>query len=93
MLRTPFDVHETTSTTIRRIRARALANFHDPEIRAFRASAQKKKCGQEKKWNHDEVREEAKEIPLNQKKRSLRGLASSVAGNAIDSCASDEQEW
>ena len=69
-----FHVHETT---IRRIWARALANFHDPNIRAFRASPQKKKCGRKKKWNHDEVREAVKEIPLH-RKRTLRDLAAAL---------------
>ena len=54
-----FHVHETT---IRRIWARALANFRDPNVRAFRASPpQKKYCGRKKKWNHDEVRDAASE--------------------------------
>jgi hypothetical protein len=69
-----FHVHEST---IRRIWARALANFHDPNVRAFRASPQKKKCGRKKKWNHDEVREAVKEIPLNQK-RTLRDLSAAL---------------
>ncbi|KAI2507526.1 hypothetical protein MHU86_6914 [Fragilaria crotonensis] len=66
-----FHVHEST---IRRIWARALANFQDPEVRAFRASPQKKRCGRKKKWNHDEVREAVKEVPLHHK-RTLRDLA------------------
>jgi hypothetical protein len=47
------------------------------QIRAFLASPQKKKCGQKKKWNHDEVREAVKEIPLHHK-RTLRDLAGAL---------------
>ena len=61
--------------TIRRIWARAVANFGDPDIRRFSASPQKlNKCGRSKKWNHDEVREAVKLVPLFQR-RTIRDLA------------------
>jgi hypothetical protein len=65
-------LHETR---IRRIWARALINFCDPNVRAFRALPQKK-CGRTKR-NHDEVREAVKEIPLHHK-RTLRDLAATL---------------
>jgi hypothetical protein len=43
--------------TIRRIWARAVQNFEDPDVRQFSASPQKKNFGRHKKWNNDEVRE------------------------------------
>jgi hypothetical protein len=64
---------------------RALANFCDPNVCAIRALPQTKKFGQKKKWNHDEVREAVKELPLHHKK-TLRDFERSCCSsrNAID---------
>ena len=63
--------------TIRRIWARAVQNFEDPDVRQFSASPEKKKCGRHKKWNHDEVREAVWLIPLF-RRRSIRDLAAAL---------------
>jgi hypothetical protein len=61
--------------SIRRIWQRALANFHDPSIRAFISSPQKKgKSGRPIKWDRDQVRETVKQLPLHQR-RTIRSLA------------------
>jgi hypothetical protein len=63
--------------TIRRVWARAIQNFGDPDIRQFRSSPLKKNCGRPKLWNHDEVREAVKLVPLFQR-RSIRDLAAAL---------------
>ena len=60
--------------TIRRVWARALQNFQDPNIRQFRSSPLKKNCGRPKLWNHNEVRKAIKLVPLFHR-RSIRDLA------------------
>jgi hypothetical protein len=63
--------------TIRRVWARALQNYEDPDVRAFRSSPQKNKCGRKKKWNANEVREAIKAIPKHQK-MSIRELSAEL---------------
>ena len=64
--------------SIRRIWQRALANFHDPSIRAFISSPQKKgKSGRPIKWDRDQVRETVKQLPLHQR-RTIRSLAAAL---------------
>ena len=60
--------------TIRNVWKRAVENFQDPDIRQFRASPKKRNCGRPRKWNHDDVREAVKLVPLFQRK-SIRDLA------------------
>jgi hypothetical protein len=55
------------SKTIRRVWKRAVQNFRDPDIQQFCASPQKRNCGRPQKWNHDDVREAVKLIPLFQR--------------------------
>jgi hypothetical protein len=69
-----FHVHPQT---IRKVWARACTNFRDPNIRAFRGSPQKHKCGRNQKWDHDAVREAVTTIPITQRK-SLRSLSSAL---------------
>ena len=45
----------------------ALESFENPDICHFRSSPQKHRCGRPKKWNHDDVREAVKLIPLFQR--------------------------
>jgi hypothetical protein len=71
-----LDFH-VSQRTIRRVWARALQNFENPNIRQYRSSPQKKNCGRPKKWNHDEVREAVKLIPLFQR-RTIRDLADAL---------------
>lgn len=66
--------YQVNPQTIRRVWARALQNFEDPHVRAFRSSPQKNKCGRKKKWNADEVREA---IPKH-KKMSIRELSAEL---------------
>jgi hypothetical protein len=63
--------------TIRRIWKRAVANFHDPDIRQYRASPQKRNCGRPRKWNHTDVREAVKLVPL-AKRGTIRTLATAL---------------
>lgn len=70
------DFHVCTRT-IRRVWARAVENFENPDICQFRSSPQKHRCGRPKKWNHDEVREAVKLIPLFQR-RTIRDLAAAL---------------
>ncbi len=63
--------------TIRRVWARAIQNFENPDIRQFRSSPLKKNCGRPKLWNHDEVREAVKLVPLYQR-RSISDLAAAL---------------
>jgi hypothetical protein len=46
-------------------------------IRQFCSSPKKKNCGRPKLWNHDEVREAVKLVPLYQR-RSIRDLAAAL---------------
>ena len=62
---------------IRRVWARALENFENPDTRQFRSSPQKHRCGRPKKWNHDDVREAVKLIPLFQR-RTISNLAAAL---------------
>ncbi len=54
--------------TIRRVRVRAVQNFPDPNIRQFCSSPLKTNCGRPKLWNHNEVREAVKFVPLFQRR-------------------------
>ena len=64
--------------TISNIWARAIANFANPDIRQFRASPKKLgRSGRPRKWNHDDVREAIKLVPLLQR-RTIRDLASAL---------------
>ena len=63
--------------TIRRVWKRACENFNNPDIRAFRASPQKHKCGRQLKWDRDALREAIPTIPFHQRK-SLRSLSSTL---------------
>ena len=63
--------------TIRRVWTRAVANFEDPEVRQFCSSPLKRNCGRPKKWNHDDIREAVKLVPLFQRK-SIRNLAAAL---------------
>ena len=63
--------------TIRRAWARAMENFANPDIRQFRSSPHKKRCGRPKLWNPDEVREAVKLVPLFQR-RTIRDLAAAL---------------
>ena len=64
--------------TIRRVWERARQNFENPEVRQFRSSPRKKKCGRHRKWDPDEIREAVKLIPLF-KRRTIRDLAHALA--------------
>ena len=50
---------------------RALANFHDPTVRQFHSQSQNQK------WNHDEVREVVRLLPLFHR-RTIRDLAAAL---------------
>ena len=64
-----------TLRTISRIWVHAHKHFQNPDIRQFCVSPRKmKKCGQHKKWNHDEICEAVTLIPLF-KRRTIRDLA------------------
>jgi hypothetical protein len=63
--------------TVRNVWKRAVANYQDPDIRQFRASPQKRNSGRPRKWNHDEVREAVKLIPLFQR-GTIRTLAAAL---------------
>jgi hypothetical protein len=63
--------------TIRTLWARACDNFFNPDIRAFRASPQKHKCGRQLKWDRDALREAVPTIPFHQRK-SLQSLSSAL---------------
>ena len=65
------------SKTIRRVWARALENFQNPEVRQFRSNTEKKRCGRHRKWNHEEVREAVRLLPLFQRK-TIRDLAAAL---------------
>ena len=69
--------YQVNPQTIRRVWARAIQNFEDPHVRAFRSSPQKNKCGRKKKWNADEVREAIKAIPKH-KNLSIRELSAEL---------------
>ena len=62
---------------IRRVWARALENFENPDTRQFRSSPQKHRCGRPKKWNHDDVREAVKLVPHFQR-RIIRDLSAAI---------------
>ena len=56
-----FDVQPGT---VGRLWKRARNNYHDPNIKAFRASPQKKgRSGRKIKWDRDELREEIARLP------------------------------
>jgi hypothetical protein len=70
------DAYGVDHSTIRKVWQRALANYLNPDIRAFRSSPQRKgKCGRPNKWIRDDVREPVKDLPLHQK-RTIRSIAS-----------------
>lgn len=70
------DTHNVTRWTINRIWERALANYRNPNIRAFRSSPEKK-SGRPQKWNRDDVRSAVKELPLHLK-RTIRSIATAL---------------
>ena len=72
------DAYGVDRSTIRKVWQRALANYLNPDIRAFRSSPQRKgKCGRPNKWIRDDVREAVKDLPLHQK-RTIRSIASAL---------------
>ena len=66
------DTQNVTRWTINRIWKRVLANYRNPNIRAFRSFP--KKSGRPQKWNRDDVCSAVKELPLHQK-RTIRSIA------------------
>jgi hypothetical protein len=72
------DTYRVDRSTIRKIWKRALANYRNPDIRAFISSPQMKgKSGRPKKWIRDDVREAVKTLPLHQK-RTIRSIATAL---------------
>lgn len=64
--------------TIRKIWQRALANYANPNIRAFISSPRKKSnSGRPQKWNRDDVREAVQNLALHQK-RTIRSIATAL---------------
>jgi transposase-like protein len=64
--------------TIKKIWDRALANYHDPHVRAFVSSPQKRtNSGRKQLYDRDEVRAAIKQLPLYQRK-TLRSLAAAL---------------
>ena len=78
-IKSAAEVYHVDRLTIRRIWQRALANYHDPNVRAFVASPQRKgKCGRRLKWSRDQVREAVRLIESDPQKRTIRSLAAEL---------------
>ena len=71
------DTYNVNRVTIRRIWKRALANFRNPDIRAFISSPKKKKNGRPLKWIRDDVREAVSSLALHQR-RTIRSIATAL---------------
>jgi hypothetical protein len=62
--------------TIRKVWQRALANFHNPDIKSL-ISSPKKNSGRPQQWIRQDVRDAVSLLPLNQR-RTIRSIASAL---------------
>lgn len=65
------------NSTISRTWATAKKNYLDPNVKAFRATPQKHKCGRKEKWDREALKEEMVEL-TQEDKGSLRCLAEAL---------------
>jgi hypothetical protein len=71
------EFHVSTDT-LRRVWARAQANYADPTVRQYQGSPKRKgRCGRKKKWDPEAIREAILDIPL-YRRRSIRDLAAAL---------------